>query len=261
MSLLRLGKVYLGFLRFSFLRASEFRVDSLFRVAMDLSFYVQVWALFEIYFGVTDSMMGWSREQVLFFMSWLFLQDAIFMVLLDKNLDDFGRLVHSGNFDYYLVRPVPTLFLVGTRQIGVASILNVLFALTLFIYCSPLSLTGWNLLCISLLITAAVVLQFFSKLLFLLPAFWGSSAFAFLPLYWSLQLLAERPIHTYPRPIAWVLTYIFPQALIASLPVALAFAGFPLKGVAACLAATTLFCSITIFLWSWAIRRYSSASS
>ena len=102
-------RLYAYFLRFSFSRAMEFRVDFFFRVVMDAVFYATQLALFTILYRHTTTIAGWDFNQALIFVSGFFFVDALHMTIFANNMWWFPFYVNRGDLDYYLVRPVSSL--------------------------------------------------------------------------------------------------------------------------------------------------------
>ena len=60
-------RLYLYFLRFSFSRAMEFRLDFFFRGGMDLIWYAVHLVFFAVLFRFTRQLGHWTWDQVLIF--------------------------------------------------------------------------------------------------------------------------------------------------------------------------------------------------
>jgi ABC-2 type transport system permease protein len=54
--------LYIHFLRFSFSKAMEFRLDFSFRILMDVIYYIVNIMLFKVLFLHTDLIGGWNEE-------------------------------------------------------------------------------------------------------------------------------------------------------------------------------------------------------
>ena len=59
--------LYAHFLRFSFSRAMEFRLNFFFRVVMDVVYYVVNLAFFTVIYQHTTLLGGWTLDQVYVF--------------------------------------------------------------------------------------------------------------------------------------------------------------------------------------------------
>ena len=109
-------RLYLSFVRFSFSRAMEFRVDFFFRVVMDVVFYAMQLAFFTVLYRHTELVGGWDLDQILIFVSGFFLVDALHMTIFASNMWWLPMMVNKGDLDYYLVRPVSSLFFLSLRD-------------------------------------------------------------------------------------------------------------------------------------------------
>ena len=79
-------KLYLHFLKFSFSRSLEYRMDFWFRIVMDCVFYAVELAFFTILYQHTDLLGGWDYDQILIFVSGLLVIDAIHMTVFSNNM-------------------------------------------------------------------------------------------------------------------------------------------------------------------------------
>jgi ABC-2 type transport system permease protein len=79
-------RLYLHFLRFSFSRAFEFRVDFFFRVVMDCVYYAVGIAFFAILYTTTGLVGGWTLDQAYVFVCGYMFVDAIHMTVFANNL-------------------------------------------------------------------------------------------------------------------------------------------------------------------------------
>jgi len=127
-------RLYAHMVRFSFSRAMEFRVDFFFRVFMDTLWYAVHLTFFAVIFRETKALGGWNWDQTLVFAASMFLMDAIQMTLFSNNTWWFPTIVNRGDLDYYLVRPVSSLFFVSLRDFAANSFLNLLLAIGIFVW-------------------------------------------------------------------------------------------------------------------------------
>ena len=81
MVLARYGRLYLHFLRFSFSRAMEFRLDFWFRIVMDVIYYAVHLAFFTIIYQHTSLLGGWTLDQTYIFVCGFLLVDALDMTI------------------------------------------------------------------------------------------------------------------------------------------------------------------------------------
>jgi ABC-2 type transport system permease protein len=122
-------RLYLYFLRFSFSKAFEFRVDFWFRVVMDAFYYAVNIGFYRVLYVHTDLLAGWDERQVMVFVGSYLVVDGLNMTVFANNLWWLPINVNKGNLDYYLVRPVSPFFFLTLREFAANSFVNLLLAL------------------------------------------------------------------------------------------------------------------------------------
>lgn len=264
MNLARYARLYGHFLRFSFSKALEFRVDFYFRVGMDVAYYAMNLAFFKIIFLHSKYLAGWTDGQVTIFVGAFIVVDAIHMTVFANNIFQIGDLINKGDLDYYLVRPVSTFFFVSFRDFAANSFLNLLIAIGVLIwalarYTGPL---GWARVSVFLLlILNGALLHFLVAILFILPTFWTHSRRGLQPLFWQAARFMERPHGIFTSPMRWVLLTILPFSLMASVPAAVLFEPRPWLLVLGTAVVTVLFFGAVQWVWRKGLAVYASASS
>ena len=257
-------KLYLYFLRFSFSRAMEFRLDFFFRIVMDTVYYAVHIIFFGVIYGHTSMVGGWDFDQVLIFMCGFFLVDALHMTIHANNIWALPEYVNKGHLDYYLIRPVSSLFFLSHRDFAANSFVNLIIAasmLTWAILRYPGDFSTMQLLVFLGLLLNGAYLYWVVHMCFVIPVFWTHSAHGFQMLFYSLKQFAERPDPIFQGVMRRTLTTILPFLLIASYPARILFEGLNLSIL---IHSALVSGGLTLFLlWFWhrAVRSYSSASS
>src|SRR5690606_30770987 len=103
-------KLYQYFVKFSLIQAMQFRFDFFFRIIMDCIFYLVNILFYKVLFEHTGGIGGWTESQVLIFTSSFLMMDAIQMTITSNGVWMIPNLVNKGELDYYLLRPVSSLF-------------------------------------------------------------------------------------------------------------------------------------------------------
>lgn len=261
---MRYLRLYLNFLRFSFSRAMEFRLDFFFRVVMDVLYYGMNIVFFKVLYRHTDSLAGWSEDQVMIFVGAFMVLDGLQMTLFSNNMYMLGTFVNRGDLDYYLVRPVSPLFFLSLRDFAANSFLNLLIAGGFFAW----ALAGYHgeldaarVALFTFFFLNGLLLYYYLRLLSVLPVFWTQSNQGLDVLFWNFTRVLERPDRIFTGAVRVVLLTVLPYALIVSVPTRFLFEGFNGALVANALAVSAAFTLLVRWLWSWALRSYSSASS
>jgi ABC-2 type transport system permease protein len=260
----RYGMLYLYFLRFSFSRAMEFRLDFFFRIVMDTVYYIVHIIFFGVIYGHTSMIGGWNFDQILIFMCGFFLVDAIHMTVHANNIWALPEHVNKGDLDYYLIRPVSSLFFLSHRDFAANSFVNLLIAagmLTWALLRYPGEFSTVQVLVFLGLLLNGAYLYWGIHMCFVIPVFWTHSAHGFQMLFYSLKQFAERPDPIFQGWIRRTLTTFLPFLIIASFPARILFEGLSLSIL---IHSALVSLGLSLFLlWFWkkALRSYSSASS
>ena len=263
-TLTRYFRLYLHFLRFSWSRAMEFRVDFYFRVFMDAVFYVVNIAFFSVLYRHTSFLGGWNLDQIYVFVcSYLFV-DALYMTVFANNMWWLPLFINRGDVDYYLVRPVSSLFFLSLREFAANSFLNLLMAGGLVAWSVlryPEALgVGRIALFVGFLVLGTFIM-YLVRLLFVIPTFWLHSGTGLRELSWSMTDLAERPVQIYDTWLRRALLTVLPIAFIASVPTAVLFEGLTPQRLLLSVAVTGGLLTVAIWIWHRGLTAYSSASS
>jgi ABC-2 type transport system permease protein len=262
--MLRYFRLYLYFLRFSFSRAMEFRLDFFFRILMDTAFYAVQLSFFGIIYRHTALLGGWSFDQVLVFACGFFLVDAIHMTVFANNLWWLPTFVNRGDLDYYLVRPVSSLYFLSLRDFAANSFVNLLIAAGLLVwallqYTEPLSAT--RLLIYLLFLLNGSILYYLIHISFLIPVFWLHSGRGLGEMFYALEKYSDRPDRIFSGYLKRLLVTLLPFSLVASYPARLLFEGIRPQLLLHMAGATLIAFLFVIAFWRVALRNYSSASS
>lgn len=260
----RYGRLYLYFLRFSFSKALEFRVDFWFRFVMDLLFYGLQLAFFEILYRHIPSIGGWGADEAFLFIAGFFVVDAMQMTIISSNMHQLSRLVNDGSLDYYLVRPVSSLFFLSFREFAANSFMNLVVAISIVgwaLWRYPTPLNPWLLSAFGLALLLGFLIYYALRMLLLLPTFWTNTGRGLDLLFHQTTVLMERPDTIYRGMLRVLFVSVLPYALIASFPARIIIDGTA-WGILLHLALVAgIFLVLLRWAWRRALANYSSASS
>lgn len=257
-------RLYAHFVKFSLMRAMAFRLDFYFRIVMDLLYYAVNLAFFKLLYLNTSTLAGWSEAQMMIFVSAYLVVDAISMTVFSNNLWWLPIFVNRGDLDYYLVRPVSSLFFLSLRDFAANSFVNLVMTLGIFAW----ALTGLpetpsvgRILLFALLLVNGAFLNYVMRMMVLIPVFWTHSARGFDQVYWSASKFMERPDRLFTGWVRRAIVFVVPFALMASFPARYLIEGWD-PGLMATLAGVTALCfGVLVWFWETGLRSYSSASS
>ena len=257
-------RLYLNFLRFSFSRATTFRLDFWFRFFMDIFYYFVAISFFKLLYLQSASIGGWNSDQAMVFIGACFVVDAINMTFVANNFWYLPLLINSGELDYYLVRPVASWFFLCLREIAVSSFINLIGAIGILSW----GLHGiWDqlsfvrLILFFVLILNGALLYALIRFVILVPVFWTQSSRGADGLFWKLVLLMERPDRIFTGLFRVLVLTVIPFGLLASVPTRVLLEEPILRPMLLAFGVTAIFLVGAVFLWKSGLRAYSSASS
>lgn len=257
-------RLYGFFLRFSFSKAMEFRFDFFFRIVMDCIWYVTHFAFFEVLYLHTPLFGGWEPEQMRMFLAAVFLSDALTMTVFANNMWMFPFLINKGDLDYYLVRPVSTLFFISLRDFAANSFVNLLITIGFMAWAIstyPGDLSVFQILLYLALIIVGSFIHYTTQLWFMIPVFWTHQGSGMRQVFWSLGQYMQKPDGIYHGWLRRFLLYVVPFAILASFPTRTLFTDNPWPYVLHMLIAAVVSFAIALALWLRGLRSYASASS
>jgi ABC-2 type transport system permease protein len=257
-------RLYGCFLRFSFSRAMQFRVDFWFRIVMDAVWYVVNFLFFWVLFRHTSLLGDWTYEQSLVFLGGVFVSDALHMTIFSNNMWWLPILINKGDLDYYLVRPVSSLFFVSLREFAANSFINLLMASGVLAWALaryPGDLGPGALVLFLVCLLVGVFLHYVLHLVFLLPAFWMHTSHGLREIYFSFTETITRPSGIFTGWVRRLLVTLLPFAAIVSFPTRALFESNPWPVTVHLLGVTAAAFAGALALWRAGVRSYGSASS
>ncbi len=245
---------------------SAFRTNFVINLLNTLLNLVAGIAGLAILFGQVQTFQGWTFPQVLALLGIYLAVNALRNLVIGPSLDTLGGMegeIWDGRFDFTLLKPVHTQFLISFRSWRMWSFVDLLLSLTILgIALSKLGqqLDLPNMLLFVLSLTISLTIVYSISLLLTSGMFWYQGV----PLIWifdSLIQLGRYPVGIYPGWLKLLLTWIVPIGFITTVPAKTLAGQVPMVVLlgGATLAIGLLIVASIFFRVS--LRRYSSASS
>lgn len=256
--------LYLYFLRFSFSKALEFRIDFTFRILMDTIYYIVNITFFKVLYMHTPLLGGWTEDQSMIFVASFLLVDAINMTVFSTNMWWLPYFINKGELDYYLIRPVSPLFFLSLREFSANSFLNLIMALSFMGYCLAtysMSFSFWDVVLFLSLIINGTLIYHWLHMLMVLPVFWTQSSKGFVDLFYTMGIAMERPHKIYKGWLRILFTVVLPFGLIASYPAQVFLEKVTLASFIQLVLVSVGLWLVVLYIWDKGLKTYSSASS
>jgi ABC-2 type transport system permease protein len=183
---------------------------------------------------------------------------------IDPNLSWFPETgIRNGKLDAYLLQPASSLFLSSLSLSSPLQLIQVVLGIGVLgwgIAVADHSPTAGGVASWLVLVVAGIVVTWALSVLLACLAFWAPTLQLDV-FYHSAWQLGRYPTDVFARPLRILLTYVFPMALIASVPSTALLRG-PRAGVlVAGVAAAGGAAGLAVLAWRAGLRRYSGATS
>jgi len=245
-------------------RSVAFRVNLLFDVIMAFTGLGTTIAAVLIVFTRTGTVGGWSKAEFLVLIGTYELITGLRSTFIDPNLSWFpDNGIRNGKLDAYLLQPAPSLFLASLSLSSPLALIECALGASVLgwgISAAPEAPSAAGVLSWLLLLCAGLVVTWALSVLLACLAFWAPKLQLDV-FYDSAWQLGRYPTDVFARPIRFVLTYVFPLALIAAVPSSVLLNGAQFGQVAAGLLAAAVAGGLAALAWRAGLRRYTGATS
>jgi ABC-2 type transport system permease protein len=222
-----------------------------------------------IVFGQVQSLQGWNYSQALALLGVYLTVGALRGLFIGPSLDSLAGLegeVMKGNFDFTLLRPVDTQFLVTFRQWRLFSLFDLALGAGVIVIATLRAgntIPALQLLEFGAALLAAALTIYAVLLAFTAFTFW-SPGFLFTWVFDALFQLARYPVGIYPSWLRFILNWIVPVGVMTTIPASVLTAQTPAQAIgvlAGSLALAGFLLAGASWLFRRALHRYASASS
>lgn len=232
----------------------------LFMVAKLLRFFLYIGFIYFLLSGGAK-LLVYSRDEVLLF----FLTFAVIAGIAQmffREVYRFRPRVVSGDFDFDLVKPIHPLLRNLTGGFDILDLLT----LPIFLYflAATINAVGftWESLALYLLLAINGLLIIAAFHIFVLAfGIITSSVDHAVMVYRDVENMARFPIYIYAQPLQSFLMFVVPIGLIFTIPAQVLVRGLTWQFILLALALGISFFALSLYSWSSAVKKYSSASS
>lgn len=231
---------------------------------MDLIYYAINIGFYSVIYLHTDLLGGWDRHQMMVFVSGYLFLDAMVMTVLANNLWALPIFVNRGDLDYYLIRPVSSLFFLSLRDFSANSFVNLILTALIMawsIHEVPVDLTAGRIVFYLGTLFLGAILYYLIRMISILPVFWTITGRGLDQLFWQVSRFMERPDRIFNGWVRRLLLSLLPFSLMASYPARFLLESFRPLLLLHMVGVILFFSAVVLLLWRIALRFYSSASS
>lgn len=258
--------IYSIMLRNSLIREMSFKANFLLWMLVEVLWFVGQIVFFSIIFGNVDRIGDWTKWEVVLLIGTHQMISQLFQAFFFTNVAAVPELVRTGKLDSLLVLPVDSQFAVSTKQFGLDSVVNAAVGgMVVGVALSKLGVvpTPMSILLYIIAIGFGIAVHYSIMLSLAAVSFWIVRAQGLVYGYFNFLNIARYPDAIFPRLFKIIFGWIVPVVIVANIPARLLIKSFGQPGplmFQLVVASTVVFCLSRGF-WSFALRRYSSASS
>ncbi|OGH37886.1 MAG: hypothetical protein A3B44_03795 [Candidatus Levybacteria bacterium RIFCSPLOWO2_01_FULL_38_21] len=210
----------------------------------------------------TQTIQGYTLWQVVLFYITFNLIDSVAQFFL-REVYRFRNYVVSGNFDYFLTKPVPVLL---RLLFGGSDVLDVpIIALSvgfIFVALSNIgSITTPDILVYFLLLINGFVIAMSFHILVLAIGILTTEVDNTLWLFRDLTQMGRFPIDIYKNPLRQIITFIIPVGVMVTFPAKAAMGLLSFNAFLISFLVGGMFLYFSMRFWKFSLKRYTSASS
>jgi ABC-2 type transport system permease protein len=202
--------------------ALQYRTDTLIVIVMALVFQGTGFAFAWVVLTRFESIGGWTLGDIVFLYGLRLIVHAVAGVLAGPF---FGleAQVRSGDFDRYLVRPVPPLLQFMTQSVQISVLGDLLGGLAIFVAANALTGIAWTLpamIYLLLAILGGALVELASRILIGALSFRLLTSQSFMFLSDSVfSTYGNYPLSIFGAALGFLFTFVVPLAFVAYLPV------------------------------------------
>jgi ABC-2 type transport system permease protein len=260
----RYGRLLWVQARASIATAMQYRVDFVIEGAM--SIYWLLWNLVPllILYNQRDTVAGWDFGSALVVIAWFTVLRGVLEGAINPSLVAVVDRVRTGEFDFVLLKPADTQFLVSTARFAPWKLVDVAGGLILVVIAFarldrvPAAI---DVALAAVLLGAAAMVLYSLWILVISASFYVIRIDNLAYLFTAVFDAARWPVQVFQGVWRFLFTFVVPLALMTTYP-AMAILG-TLDGEVALLslAGALVFSAMARMLWRAAIGSYTSASS
>ena len=244
-------------------RSVAFRADLLFEFVVTVVAAAASVAALSVVYTRTDTLGGWSAGEAIALLGTFQIVSGLRAAFVEPNIQWFGDQIKNGGFDALLVQPAPTILLASLGTCAPLALIQVGLGIGVVgfgLAHAAIAITAVGTLAWLVLLLAATVTMWATRVLFATVVFWALGLSLDVA-YEAIWQFARYPVQLYRSPLQLIFTYVFPVALIATVPTDVLARGGGLAAVPIAIAIGTAACAVTGLVWRAGLRRYTSATS
>jgi ABC-2 type transport system permease protein len=261
----RYGKLLWVQARASVAMSMQYRIDFLVEGLMSL--WWVAWNLIPLFVLFDQRLLiagEWDFASALIVIGWFTMLRGLLEGAINPSLVDVVDRIRTGEFDYVLLKPADTQFLVSTTRFQIWKVVDMLGGLGLvvaaFVKMGRAPEPADIAVCLVMLLSAALVL-YSLWILVISAAFWVVRLDNLTYLFTAVFDAARWPVQIFRGAWRIVFTFVIPLAIMTTFPAMAILGRLGAQTALISIGGAATFALLARTLWKLAIASYTSASS
>lgn len=227
------------------------------------------WGLFSLFSIVlltskATIVFGWKREELLLLNGLYGIIVGIYHVFISRNFERFSNIIHFGQLDSLLIKPIDSQFLLSFWLIGYATFSRVIIAFVYTWYISNqlhISPTFFSVISIAILMIFSLVLLYSIWYIVITLTIWQTRLSNLTELMFTITGTARYPQEMLHQLTSYVFVFLIPITLIINVPAKAYLAKLQTVDVVWLVVLSVGLFLVSRKFWKFALRFYTSASN
>ena len=259
------ARIYLTLWRNSVVREMQFKTNFILWIFVEILWFILQIGFLNVIYGHTEQIGTWTKYEAIFLMGTSQLIQQLFSAFFLNSCVQLPELIRTGKFDFMLLMPVNTRFLISSRQVDLGAFFNAGAAVAVMLYAGKqlhLSVSFTQAIGFCALLLVGVAIHYSLMILLASISFYTVRAQGIMWGYYNLLNIARSPDVIFKGAYRIIFTYGLPMILVANVPAKLIVKPLddPWKVLLLLFMAVLCFAA-SEWVWRTSLRRYTSASS
>lgn len=211
----------------------------------------------------TQHIFGWSRNELLVLTACYNIFFGVFYMFFSRNFAEMTRIIHFGQLDTYLLRPIDSQFSLTCWTQGFYQITRVVVGTLFLFYILSLMhvhVTPWSVLFFLLLFIFGIMIMYSIWFMILTITIWFTNLSNLVDFMYSVNIITKYPQEMYKGFSEYLFLALFPLTLVLVIPVKEILHKILLSDIFILLIVAVIMLFISRHFWKFALRFYTSAS-
>jgi len=252
------------FLKVNLQMSLAYRADTVINILLNLMWLGWELLSLNIIFSNTQTLGGWGIGELIALLGVFRLVNTFMIALVWPNTEKFNTSVRDGSFDYNLLTPVNSLFLVSFSRITIWRAWDLVLAAILIVVGVNMagdSVTPLSLLSFLFLTLSGGVVLYSLWIVLIALTFWFTKFDNNVTILQALLDSGRYPATVYPFWLRAIVTFIIPIAVATTVPLQALRGDLNGPQVLLFLGVGVVSFLVASQVWRFGVKRYSGASS